>query len=71
MGAWGYYDDENDEVSDLYDKFTKYLVKYHVKDAYKYKKFENYEKYTQELDKFINKKKSFVGKELIKFIEDK
>lgn len=70
MGAWGYYDDENDTVSDLYGHFTKYLVKTYVKEAYKYKKLHDYEKYTKTLDEFINKKKSFVGKELVKFIEN-
>jgi hypothetical protein len=35
-----------------------------------YKKLHDYEKYTKSLDEFINKKKSFVGKELVKFIEN-
>jgi hypothetical protein len=70
MGAWGYYDDENDEVSDIYNHFTSYLVKSYVKEAYKYKKIRDYEKYIKILDEFMIKKKSFVGKELVKFIEN-
>ena len=72
MGAWGFFDDENDTTSDYWDDFTdKFCNKYYKKISnIKENNSNQWEEYYNQLDKIIINNKLKVAKSLIKYINE-
>lgn len=74
MGAWGYFDDENDETHDYWDEFMNKYSKKHHKNIYKIlksKKCDKYEDYYNKLEPELKKERVKVANEMLKFIKNK
>ena len=74
MGAWGYFDDENDLAQDYWNEFMDNYAMKHHKNIYKILKLkncDNYEDYYNKLEPELKKEKVQVANEMIKFIKNK